>query len=165
MLIRPEQIGDDQAIHDLTTKAFEGVPHSSGNEARIVQVLRTDGDLTLSLVAVLDQKLVGHIAFSPVTIDGRFSGWYGLGPVSVQPELQRTGIGSALIKDGLAKLETIGAVGCALIGDPNYYSRFGFVSDGLLSYKDVPNSYVQWLAFGTAKATGSLSFCPAFDDR
>lgn len=162
MKIRIERVGEEKAIRNLTRCAFEEAPHSSGTESQIVDALRTKGDLVVSLVAVEDKKIVGHVAFSPVTIDGEFSGWYGLGPVSVKPELQRSGIGSALIKEGLSKLTDLRASGCALIGDPNYYSRFGFVSDGLLTYKDVPHSYVQWLSFTETKAAGRLDFSSAF---
>lgn len=163
MKIRAEYAGEAQAIDDLTARAFDGMAHSGGNEARIVQRLRHDGDLFLSLVAVLNRAIAGHVAFSPVEIDGAGGGWYGLGPISVQPELQRNGIGSALVTEGLARLKDAGASGCVLIGDPKFYARFGFISDGQLKYKDVPDRYVQWLSFGNAKAAGQILFSPGFD--
>ena len=106
---------------------------------------------------------MGHIAFSPVSIGQHLTGWYGLGPVSVDPEHQRKGIGSALINEGFKKLKERHANGCALIGDPNYYSRFGFLSDGKVQYQDVPGKNVQWISFGEIIPTGELVFCPAFD--
>lgn len=130
MFIRPERPDDKQTIHDLTIAAFEPTPFSDGSEAPIITKLRNDGDLTVSLVAVRGGDIVGHVAFSPVTVGVESDGWYGLGPVSVWPDKQRQGIGSALINEGLAILKANGAKGGVLIGDPAYYGRFGFRSDG-----------------------------------
>lgn len=163
MKIRPEQISDEHAIHDLTVRAFKPMSFSQGTEAPIISNLREDGDLTISLVALNYNQIVGHIAFSPVTIDGKSDGWYGLGPVSVEPNFQRRGIGTMLINEGLSILKAGDAVGCTLIGNPDYYERFGFLSDGQLTYGDVSPSYVQWLSFGDATASGSLRFSPAFE--
>lgn len=106
---------------------------------------------------------MGHVAFLPVTIGVESDGWYGLGPVSVWPDKQRQGIGSALINEGLAILKANGAKGCVLIGDPAYYERFGFRSDGNLRYQQVPTQYVQSLPFKSDPATGQLKFSPAFN--
>jgi len=120
--------------------------------------------------AINNNVLVGHVAFSPVSIDvvdGVGSGtnrWYGLGPVAVLPELQRKGIGSALINKGLNILRNMGADGCALIGDPNYYNRFGFISDGNLHYENVADKNVQWLSFNNVRPSGQLVFSPAFGE-
>jgi putative acetyltransferase len=78
-------------------------------------------------VAVRDAAVVGHIAFSPVTIDGKFCAWYGLGPLSVTPIHQRKGVGSRLVNTGPKLPEARSANGCVLLGEPNFYSRFGFV--------------------------------------
>ena len=150
-------------IHEITAQAFEPMSHSDGTEAPIVDRLRKDGDLTISLVATVDDQVVGHIAFSPITIDDTHDGWYGLGPVSVRPDLQRTGIGSRLIGEGLSQLKSLGASGCALIGNPAYYGRFGFRSDGKLRYRDLPDRYVQWLSFSSESASGVLRFASAFE--
>lgn len=163
MEIRREQVENHGEIHRLTTAAFAGLPHSSGSEPDIIDRLRADGDLTLSLVAIKEHDLVGHIAFSPVRINNQIGAWYGLGPVSVWPDLQHNGIGSALINEGLNILKNIGANGCALIGDPNYYCRFGFSSDGSVHYKDLPDKYVQYISFGEQRPEGNLFFSPAFD--
>lgn len=163
MEIRPENPSDYAAIERITRAAFAPMPFSEGNEAECIAKLRADGDLTLSLVAIKDAKLVGHIAFSPVFINDSFDGWCGLGPVSASPEAQRTGIGSALIKEGLERLRQMDAAGCALIGDPAYYSRFGFVGDGRLSYRNLPARIVQWLAFNDTKPSGVLRYSPGLE--
>ena len=162
MLIRPEQSGEEQAIHDLTQTAFARMPYSDGTEGPIIDALRKDGDLTLSLVAVEGDRIVGHIAFSPVAINGVHDGWFGLGPISVLPELQRRGIGKALIAPGLDWLRQRGAAGCALIGDPAYYSRVGFISNGALQYGDLDRSLVQFIVFHGSEPRGSLKFAPGF---
>lgn len=161
--IREELPTDYALIYRLTQIAFKPKAFSDGTEADVIDRLRTSGDLTLSLVAENDTEVVGHIAFSPVNI-GRFTtGWYGLGPVAVHPDHQGKGIGSSLIKKGLRLLRERNADGCALIGDPNYYSRFGFVSDGEVQYNDVHSKNVQWISFGELRPTGELIFSPAFD--
>lgn len=167
MRIRKEQASDHADIHHLTKIAFEPKKFSDGTEPDIIDKLRTDGDLTLSLVAENDTGIVGHVAFSPVVIGpdnfGKHSrNWYGLGPVAVHPEEQHKGIGSALIKQGLHMLREKGACGCALIGDPEYYSRFGFITDGNVRYGDLPSEHVQWLSFDESQPSGELVYCPAF---
>ncbi len=163
MDIRPETPRDHQAIHRLTKTAFEPMSFSDGTEADCINSLRDDGDLTLSLVATNDTGVIGHIAFSPAFIDGVSNGWFGLGPVAVWPHLQNRGIGGALIDTGLRQLRRIKASGCVLIGDPEYYSRFEFRSDGGLAYRDLPTKYVQWLAFDGARPFGVLKFSPGLE--
>lgn len=163
MEIRFEQPGDLVAIRALTSAAFQNAPHSSHTEAAIVDALRNAGALTLSLVAAEDGALVGHVAFSPVTINGETNGWHGLGPVSVRPDRQRQGIGQALIRTGLDQLRTMNAQGCVVLGDPVYYGRFGFVSDPYLRYGNVPPEYFQRLAFGNAVPKGEVSYHSGFD--
>ncbi|MCT7373799.1 GNAT family N-acetyltransferase [Chelativorans salis] len=163
MLIRNERPGDEDAIHSLTLSAFEPMAFSDGSEAPIIRSLRASGDLTLSLVAEKDGAILGHIALSPVTIDGIHNNWFGLGPVSVRPEMQRRGIGRALILTGLEMLKERGARGCALIGSPDIYSRVGFESDGQLSYGNLDRSYVQWIVFSGPAPRGELKFAPAFE--
>jgi putative acetyltransferase len=82
--------------------------------------------------------VVGHIAFSPVTISDGCPNWYGLGPVSVLPEYQRRGIGGALIREGISRLKDLGARGCCLVGHPEYYRRFGFKNPQGLAHEGVP---------------------------
>jgi putative acetyltransferase len=161
MQIRDERPDDILAIHRLTGIAFAPMPHSDGTEPAIVDGLRRDGDLTLSLVAEVDGAIVGHVAFSPIAIAG-VAGWYGLGPISVHPDHQRRGIGRALVGEGLNRLRALGAKGCALIGDPAYYSRLGFVSDGRLGYGGLDRRYVQHLTLEGPEPEGELVFAPAF---
>lgn len=163
MEIRPETTADHETIHRLTQTAFAPMPYSQGDEADCIDKLRRDGDLTLSLVAVDARGLVGHVAFSPVFINGQVQDWYGLGPVSVWPDFQKTGIGSKLINAGLDALRQRGAKGCVLIGDPVYYGRFGFVGDGRLSYRDLANEFVQWLSFSEAAPSGILTYSPGLE--
>jgi len=139
------------------------LPEDSNTEPEVITKLRAASELTLSLVAIQSNTLVGHVAFSPVVIGESSNGWYGLGPVSVKPELQRTGIGSALINEGLRSLKDAGADGCALIGNPDYYCRFGFVSDGSIQYQDLPDRLVQWISFNQTRPKGVLTFSAAFD--
>ena len=163
MHIRDEQPADKEAIFRLTAAAFELMPYSDGSEPVIIDKLRENGDLALSLVAVDGGEVVGHIAFSPVTINGVADHWFGLGPVSVKPEKQRNGIGSKLVLAGLDWLKSHGANGCVLVGDPDYYARFGFKSDGNLSYGDVPTEFVQWLSFDGKSPVGVIIYSPAFE--
>jgi putative acetyltransferase len=161
--VRPEQAGDETAITALTEAAFRGAPHSDGSEAAIVERLRADGDLALSLVLVNDdQAIVGHAAFSPVTISDGAPGWYGLGPVSVIPLRQRAGLGSALVEAGLEKLREAGARGCVVLGDPAYYGRFGFRHDPRLAYPGPPAEFFQVNLLGGPMAEGRVSYAPAF---
>ncbi len=162
MRIRPETDADHAAIGALTTAAFAGAPHSSGTEAAIIDALRAAGGLTLSLVADDGGGVVGHVAFSPVRIDGRQAGWFGLGPVSVAPDRQGQGIGGALIREGLARLAAAGAKGCVLLGDPGYYRRFGFQADPGLVLPDVPPEYVLRLVLAGAPPRGTVAFHPGF---
>ncbi len=158
---RPEDVA---GIREVTAAAFAQAPHSSGTEAEIVEALRQAGVLTLSLVAREGGELVGHVAFSPVTIEGRAKGkWFGLGPVSVRPGRQRRGIGTALIEAGLARLREMGADGCVLVGDPAYYRRFGFEVDSRLRYGDLPPGLLQKLSFTGAEAVGEVRYHAAFD--
>ena len=163
MEIRFEQSEDLAAIRTLTFAAFGNAPHSTQTEAAIIDALRAAGALTISLVAVDAEVLVGHVAFSPVTINGEVSGWYGLGPVSVRPDRQRKGVGRALIQTGLDHLRAMNAQGCVVLGDPLYYGRFGFISDPNLRYGNVPPEYFQLLAFSDEVPRGEVLFHPGFD--
>ena len=146
----------------MITKAFAAALHSSGTEANIVEGLRKGGALTLSLVAEQDGRIVGHIAFSPVTITGEDRGWYGLGPVAVLPEHQGEGIGAALVEAGLAQLRALRARGCVLLGDPAYYQRFGFRADPRLVLPGIPAEYFQTVRLSDDEAEGEVAYHPAF---
>lgn len=163
MQIRPERPEDVETIRSLIVAAFREAPHSSQTEAAIVEALRAAGALTLSLVAVEVGAILGHVAFSPVTINGLSDGWHGLGPVSVRPDRQRAGIGQALIRAGLDHLRRMNSRGCVVLGDPGYYGRFGFTSDPDLRYGEIPPEYFQRLAFTNVLPRGAVAYHAAFD--
>lgn len=162
--IRAEREGDAAAIFALTKAAFHDAPHADGDEAELVGRLRESGDLALSLVAVnMDEAIIGHIAFSPVTIAGAAGDWFQLAPVSVMPLRQKTGIGSDLIEAGLGKMRARGAAGIALVGDPAYYSRFGFTQAHSLTLNAELDPYLQVkLLHEKTMPRGQLTLAPAF---
>jgi len=163
MLIRQELPEDIKAIEELTAAAFKDKPYSDGTEQLIINRLRDADALSLSLVAEMDGRIVGHVAFSAVTINGMDKGWYGLGPIAVQPDLQKQGIGSKLIHAGLAKIREMGARGCVLLGDPEYYQRFGFKSYSELIYAGSPApEYFMAFPFYDAVPNGKVEFHKAF---
>jgi len=135
---------------------------SNQTEHFIVEALRSAGALTVSLVAELEGRVVGHIAFSPVTLSDGTEGWYGLGPVSVLPELQRRGIGKALIREGLTRLRALGPRGCCLVGHPRYYGQFGFENVDGLDVEGVPSKAFFALAFEGPMPRGTVQFHEAF---
>ena len=165
MIIRSELAADMPSIRQLTDAAFRDVAYSSQTEGAIVDALRLAGVLALSLVAEQNGMIVGHVAFSPVLIDGDDIGWFGLGPVSVSPPMQRRGVGSALINEGLQLLRDRGAAGAVVLGDPDYYRRFGFTSDHQLSFADVPSAYFQSIVLAGTPAKGVVTYHEAFDAR
>ncbi|MDH5377473.1 MAG: N-acetyltransferase [Gammaproteobacteria bacterium] len=162
MIIRPETENDRKAIFDLTELAFQDMPYADGDEQFVPERLRSRGELTLSLVAEDEGRIVAHVAISPVTISDGSKGWYGLGPVSVTPERQRQGIGTKLIRRALSELKGLGAAGCVVLGDPNYYQRFGFATHPKFILAGVPPEYFQVLVFGQTDAKGEVTFSPAF---
>src|SRR4051812_43529838 len=162
ILIRRETDADVDAIGDVTRAAFENHPHSHQTEPFIVAALRKAGALAVSLVAEDAGRVVGHVAFSPVTMPEGLPDWYGLGPISVSPERQRQGIGTALVEHGLAALHALGAKGCMLVGDPAYYRRFGFRSYPGLVGGGVPPEYVLALPFANGPSDGHVVFHPGF---
>lgn len=160
-IIRDELPGDEAAIAEVTTAAFKTIAEASGTEAKIIDRLRAAGALTLSLVAERNGEIVGHATFSPAMLDGK-AGWFGLGPISVRPDLHKKGIGSALMREGLDRLRRFGAAGCLVVGHPAYYPRFGFRSrDGLIC-PGVPPEATMAIAFGAETPEGEMSFHPAF---
>ncbi|MFC3213029.1 GNAT family N-acetyltransferase [Novosphingobium panipatense] len=162
MMIRQEQEQDRDAIKQVTADAFALVEHSNQTEPAIIAALRDAGALTISLVAAEGDEIIGHVAFSPVTIDGENRKWFGLGPVSVRPDLQGRGIGGALIRQGLEELRAQGAAGCVLLGNPGYYRRFGFENDPGLRYPDAPPEYFMRLTFEGSDPTGEIAYHAAF---
>lgn len=164
-LICTETPADADAITAVTIAAFATLEISQHTEQFIVKALRAAGALAVSLVAEADGQVVGHVAFSPVSLSDRTSDWYGLGPVSVLPARQRQGIGKALIHEGLARLRARGARGCCLVGHPDYYVKFGFRTLDELSHPGVPPEYFLALSFDGHWPRGTVAFHEAFGAR
>jgi putative acetyltransferase len=162
MIIRKETASDVAAITSVTIAAFKTLAISNHTEQFIINALRAADALTISLVAEVGGRVVGHIAFSPVTISDGAVGWYGLGPVSVLPEYQKKGIGKSLINEGLSLLKKLGAQGCALVGHPNYYKRLGFKNFPELVYEGVPPEVFLALPFTERVPKGIVVFHEGF---
>jgi putative acetyltransferase len=161
--IRPETPADYEAITQITYDAFKGKPYSDETEHWVVLRLREAKALALSLVAEVDGRVVGHVAFSVVLINGKDVGWYGLGPISVMPTLQNQSIGSKLIHEGLSIMSERGARGCVLEGSPAYYHRFGFRSYPQLTYAGAPApEYFMAVPFYETVPAGTVEFHTAF---
>ncbi|MCC6419825.1 MAG: N-acetyltransferase [Gemmataceae bacterium] len=145
LVIRFERPTDAEGIHAVHAAAFP-----ASDEARLVAALRAAGRLTVALAALAGERVVGHVAFSPVSIADS-SGGVGLAPVAVLPEVQRQGIGSRLIRDGLAAAREAGCGFVVVLGDPRYYGRFGFVPARRWNLHD---------EYGGGDAFQALELCP-----
>jgi putative acetyltransferase len=161
--IRGETSGDAKSIEEVTASAFLNARHTSHTEQYIVNALRKAGKLALSLVAEADGIIIGHVAISPVSISDGASGWFGLGPISVLPQYRRRGIGYQLVRDALDLLRGRGASGCVVLGEPTYYSRFGFQTDPNLVLPGVLPEYFQAVSFDSSKPRGIVTYDKAFD--
>lgn len=165
MEIRNEEREDIPKIAALIERAFADAPHHDGAEAKIVDELRSENALTISLVAEWHGAIIGYVAFSPVSIDGGSfidRGWFGLGPVAVGPEWHRRGIGTALIEGGVRRLAELGAIGCVVLGEPNFYRRFGFENDPGLIFPGPPAEYFTRKTFQGISPSGTVRYHPAF---
>lgn len=160
--VRAEAAEDADQIRIVNIEAFRDHPVSRQTEHLIVDALRSAGALEVSLVAVSDEGVVGHIAFSRAGVGDSEGDWFLVGPVAVLPDMQRRGVGSALVAAGLTELRARGAKGCVLVGDPGYYSRFGFSTFPGLEHDGVPNEYVLGLPFGSDVPAGSIQSHEAF---
>lgn len=160
--LRAEREQDHSSIAEVIRVAFLAHPRSDGSEPRIVDRLRARGELAVALVAELEGRVVGHVAFSPVELNPACAGWYGLGPLAVHPAVQGQGIGSLLVNRGLAELRSRGARGCVVFGNPAYYGRFRFVACEQLAYPEEPPGYFLALAFQGEVPQATVSYSPAF---
>jgi putative acetyltransferase len=161
--IRSEIGSDANAIADVTAIAFKTLEISSHTEQFIIEALRAANALVISLVAEINGEVVGHIAFSPVTISDGTLGWYGLGPISVLPTYQQQGIGKALIQEGLSRLKSINAKGCCLVGHPGYYGQFGFMHPAGLGVEGVRQEVFFALSFEGDYPQGTVTFHEGFN--
>ena len=123
IIVRPEAVGDIDRVREINERAFEGGP-----EAELVDALRDNCTDFLSLVAADDGRVVGHILFTPVKVEGAAGSATGMGlaPMAVLPDRQRSGIGSVLVRRGLELLQADGCPFVIVLGHPEYYPRFGF---------------------------------------
>lgn len=161
-LIRPEVAADEQAIHALTEEAFRGKPYAGGDEQDLVDRLRSIGALTLSLVAVADGQVRGHVAISPASADDGEDGWFALGPVSVLPAHQGVGTGGRLVRAALEALRERGARGCILTGSTAYYPRFGFELAPAQAPENEPAEHFMLYRFDAGSSRGVIRFHEAF---
>jgi len=149
--IREERPDDIAAVREVNRRAFE-----QEQESNIVDALRTNGGVLLSLVATLDDRVVGHIMYSPVSVSDMRSG-VALGPMAVLPEHQRQGIGTRLIEAGNRKIKDAGYSFIIVVGHPEYYPRFGFrpASEyGIKCEWEVPDDVFMVLILDQAKMQG-----------
>ncbi|MDH0895001.1 MULTISPECIES: N-acetyltransferase [unclassified Pseudomonas] len=160
--IREEAPSDVAAIEAVIVAAFLDAAHADYTEQFVVSALRNSGQLSVSLVAENNGVVIGHVAASPVTISSGATGWYGLGPISVAPEHQRQRVGVQLMEQALAELRKLGASGCVVLGDPAYYSRFGFKAEPSLILPDVPPEYFQAISFSGPPPFGAVSYHESF---
>lgn len=162
IVIRTETAADIEAINEVTIAAFTTLKISNHTEQFIIAALRAAQALTLSLVAEVEGRIVGHIAFSPVALEDDTPQWYGLGPISVLPKYQRQGVGKALIQEGLSRLRAMNARGCCLVGHPHYFRKFGFVHMPGLVLEGVPQEVFFALSFDGHTPRGAVLFHDGF---
>ena len=162
IIIRNEINADVDAITEVTAAAFKTLEISNHTEQFIVEALRANNALTVSLIAEVDGHVVGHVAFSPVTISDGTQNWCGLGPVSVLPEHQRKGIGKSLILEGISRLKGLNAKGCCLVGHPDYYRKLGFKNVSGLVHEGVPQQVFLAMSFDGQIPQGTVNFHDGF---
>jgi putative acetyltransferase len=163
MKIRNEKVSDYSRIEEITKLAFVGKPYASGTEQYLSEKLRENDALSLSLVLENEGTVVGHLALSPIKIDGLNGPYFGLGPLAILPEAQGKGYGTALLNSALEYLAENNAKCCVLVGDPNYYSRLGFEIESALTYQGAPTEYFQAIWFTKEKLVGEVEFHEAFE--
>ncbi|MDH5546976.1 MAG: N-acetyltransferase [Gammaproteobacteria bacterium] len=164
LTIREEQTSDFDAITDIIDRAFAGKDYADGDESQLMPKLREQGALTLSLVALSGDTIIGQAAFSPAKIADKAEDWFTLGPVAVLPGYQRQGIGSKLILTGLERLRQNGASGCIVVGDTNYYCRFGFTLAPHLSPSAAYAEHFMIKLFRGSEPQGKFRFHPVFEN-
>ncbi len=166
MIIRLEQSGDIEEIRRINIEAF-----GSESEADLVEALRDSGTPLLSLVAKKDGELVGHILFSPVSIEPENGNIRiaGLAPMAVATAYQKRGIGSKLVDEGLKRCKLAGYVAVVVLGHPKYYPRFGFIPSvkyGIKSEYDVSSDVfmaIELVDGALAESGGIVIYHEAFN--
>lgn len=158
LIVRPEDRADYQSVQAVNKDAFD-----QPDEANLVDALRTNGDLVISLIAECDDLIVGHIAISRLSSPDQA---LALAPVSVLPRHQGRGIGSALIEQSITLARETGFVIIFALGNPEYYTRFGFSVETATPFASPyagPHFMARWLN-DTRVAHGPVIYPPAFDD-
>lgn len=166
MLIRTEAPADILAIDRLLKSTFE-----TEAEANLVMRLRENSRLTLSLVACSDEgEVIGHVMFSPVTLDGEDLNWQGLAPLAVAEGHRNQGIAAELVKEAFSSLADFGYPACAVLGDPNYYGRFGFKPASDYQFRcpwEVPEGAFQMVELVEGQfegRSGLIEYSPEFSE-
>lgn len=160
--IREERAGDEAAIHALTKRAFDGHPYSDGDEADVIDRLRKDGDLLLSLVAEDGDTIIGQVTYSTARLSNGEEGWMVIGPICVEPARQGEGIGRALMEVGESKMKARGAKGITVLGDPALYGKFGYRQNTPIQLKGELGEYLQVKSFGPPIPAATIGYAPAF---
>lgn len=160
--IREERPGDEAAIHAMTQRAFDGHPYSDGDEAEVIDRLRADNDLLLSLVAEDHGQVVGQASYSMARLSNGEDGWWVIGPVAVDPDHQGKGIGRALMEAGEGKLQARGAKGITVLGDPALYVKFGYRQHQPIRLEGELGEYLQVKSFGAPIPDATITYAPAF---
>ncbi|EOD54466.1 GNAT family N-acetyltransferase [Aeromonas molluscorum] len=165
-MLRTERPGDMLPVYELVSAAF-----GRTDEAELVNRLRECGAAVVTQVEEEDYEFMGHLLLSPVTINGLEGPWLGLAPVAVHPDWQGQGIGSELIREGLDTALEMDWKAVVVLGDPSYYSRFGFrpASEfGLCCCYEVPSEHfmaMELQAGGLAGLHGEVLYHPLFDEQ
>ena len=160
--IREEEAGEESAIHAMMLRAFEGHPYSDGDEADVIDRLRADGDLLLSLVAVEDDKILAQASYSKAMLSNGEEGWMVIGPIAVDPACQGRGIGRALIEEGEMRLKNAGAKGITVLGDPQLYAHFGFIQFTPMKLEGELGEYLQVKSFGADIPAAFITYAKGF---
>ncbi|OXS13816.1 GNAT family N-acetyltransferase [Zobellella denitrificans] len=162
LIFRTERPGDGDDIDEVVYAAFDRPA-----EADLVLALREQGAISVSQVAEYEGAVIGHLAMSPVLIDGEDLGWLGLAPVSVWPDCQRQGVGSEMIKEAINAANELDWAGIVVLGDPAFYGRFGFRPARELQlhsiYPDAGDAFMA-LPLKQPPPKGLVTYHPAFDE-
>jgi putative acetyltransferase len=158
VIIRHERAADAGQVRAILTAAFE-----TAVEADLVERLRHDADMALALVYERDGEVVGYAGFPRLTVNGTRA--VGLAPLAVMPAMQRKGVGGALIREGLRQLAACGMRLVFVLGDPNYYGRFGFSAERAGGFESpYAGAYFMALALADdAPHAGEVRYPAGFD--
>ncbi len=164
MRVRPADDADLDHIDRIHTAAF-----ASPTESHIVRSLRDRGKLTVSLMIECSGEAIGHLAMSPVQVDGSSATILAIGPIAVIPERQRQGVGSELMREGINRSRRGGVAAIILLGDPAWYRRFGFKPASMYGLRcrwtDGPAFQVLVLdPDAISNVTGEVRYDACFDD-